>query len=272
VGRPHLDAGALGGDRQRDHSRARAEIDDEARPDLVDRRQRVLDDDLGLRARDQHAPVDVHVEPAEPPAPEHVLQRLAAGAPVDHRTEPCLRQRTRSLLRRCGGRRRDPRGAPLPRRAASATSAQTLEADSRRACSSCTSASEISSSSPASTRSSLYTVTPMRWSVTRFSLKLYVRIFSLRPPPPICPRRASDASASWRSCSSLSSRARNTCIALARFWIWLFSSCIDTTRPVGLWVMRTAESVVLTDWPPGPEDRYTSICRSRSSMAMSSSS
>ena len=24
--------------------------------------------------------------------------------------------------------------------------------------------------------------------------------------------------------------------------------------PVGLWVMRTAESVVLTDWPPGPED------------------
>ena len=23
--------------------------------------------------------------------------------------------------------------------------------------------------------------------------------------------------------------------------------------------MRTAESVVLTDWPPGPEERYTSI-------------
>ncbi len=44
-------------------------------------------------------------------------------------------------------------------------------------------------------------------------------------------------------------------MALARFWIWLFSSCIATTRPVGLWVMRTAESVVLTDCPPGPDDR-----------------
>ena len=31
-----------------------------------------------------------------------------------------------------------------------------------------------------------------------------------------------------------------------------FSSCIETTIPVGLWVIRTAESVVLTDWPPGP--------------------
>ena len=36
-------------------------------------------------------------------------------------------------------------------------------------------------------------------------------------------------------------------MARARFWIWLFSSCIDTTRPVGLCVMRTAESVVFTD-------------------------
>ena len=36
-------------------------------------------------------------------------------------------------------------------------------------------------------------------------------------------------------------------IALSLFWSWLFSSCIATTRPVGLCVMRTAESVVLTD-------------------------
>ena len=27
-----------------------------------------------------------------------------------------------------------------------------------------------------------------------------------------------------------------------------------TTMPVGIWVMRTAESVVLTLWPPGPDD------------------
>ena len=41
--------------------------------------------------------------------------------------------------------------------------------------------------------------------------------------------RASDSSAACRSCSSLSSRARSTCSALARFWIWLFSSCMATT-------------------------------------------
>ncbi len=30
-------------------------------------------------------------------------------------------------------------------------------------------------------------------------------------------------------------------------------------------MIRTAESVVLTDWPPGPDERLTSIRRSRSS-------
>ena len=56
--------------------------------------------------------------------------------------------------------------------------------------------------------------------------------------------------------------------AAARFWIWDFSSCIDTTVPVGRWVMRTAESVVFTDWPPGPEERNTSIFRSFSGISM----
>ncbi len=36
--------------------------------------------------------------------------------------------------------------------------------------------------------------------------------------------------------------------------------------PVGTWVMRTAESVVFTDWPPGPDERNTSIFRSLSSI------
>jgi hypothetical protein len=35
--------------------------------------------------------------------------------------------------------------------------------------------------------------------------------------------------------------------------------------PVGRWVIRTAESVVLTDCPPGPDERLTSIRRSFSS-------
>ncbi len=38
--------------------------------------------------------------------------------------------------------------------------------------------------------------------------------------------------------------------------------------PVGRWVRRTAESVVLTPWPPGPEDRYTSTRSSDSSISM----
>ena len=44
-------------------------------------------------------------------------------------------------------------------------------------------------------------------------------------------------------------------MALARFWIWLRSFWQETTIPVGRWVIRTAESVVLTPWPPGPLDR-----------------
>ena len=71
-----------------------------------------------------------------------------------------------------------------------------------------------------------------------------------------------ESSAACASCSACSSRARSTCMARARFWSWLRSSCMATTMPVGLWVMRTAESVVFTLWPPGPDERYTSICRS----------
>ena len=35
------------------------------------------------------------------------------------------------------------------------------------------------------------------------------------------------------------------------FWSCYFSFWQDTTMPVGRWVIRTAESVVLTLWPPG---------------------
>ena len=43
---------------------------------------------------------------------------------------------------------------------------------------------------------------------------------------------------------------------------WLFSCWHFTMMPVGLWVSRTAESVVLTDWPPEPVERKTSISMS----------
>ena len=39
-----------------------------------------------------------------------------------------------------------------------------------------------------------------------------------------------------------------------------------------MWVMRTAESVVLTLWPPGPEERMTSMRRSCSRISTSVSS
>src|SRR2546422_260382 len=39
-------------------------------------------------------------------------------------------------------------------------------------------------------------------------------------------------------------------MALSLFWSWLFSSWQATTMPLGRWVIRTAESVVLTDCPP----------------------
>ena len=44
--------------------------------------------------------------------------------------------------------------------------------------------------------------------------------------------------------------------------------------PVGRWVMRTAESVVLTCWPPAPDERIVSMRMSslRISMSMSSAS
>ena len=44
-----------------------------------------VDDRLRLGAGDQDPPVDEEVEAAETPASEHVLQRFAAGAAVDHR-------------------------------------------------------------------------------------------------------------------------------------------------------------------------------------------
>ena len=55
-------------------------------------------------------------------------------------------------------------------------------------------------------------------------------------------------------------------MARALFWSWLRSFWHDTTMPVGRWVMRTAESVTLTCWPPAPDERYVSMRRSFSSI------
>ena len=68
-------------------------------------------------------------------------------------------------------------------------------------------------------------------------------------------RRASEASWSAASWAAASSRARRMRIACSLFCSWLFSFWQDATMPVGTCVMRTAESVVLTLCPPGPDER-----------------
>jgi len=50
-------------------------------------------------------------------------------------------------------------------------------------------------------------------------------------------------------------RARSIAQAVARFLCCDRSFWHVTTIPVGKWVMRTALSVVLTCWPPAPDER-----------------
>ena len=55
---------------------------------------------------------------------------------------------------------------------------------------------------------------------------------------------------------------------LALFWCCDFSELV-TTIPVGIWVIRTAESVVLTCCPPAPEDRNVSTLISEGLISIS---
>ena len=63
-------------------------------------------------------------------------------------------------------------------------------------------------------------------------------------------------------------------MALSRFWNWLRSCWHSTTVPVGLWMSRTAEEVLLMCWPPAPLERQACISMSsgRISISLSSSS
>ena len=44
-------------------------------------------------------------------------------------------------------------------------------------------------------------------------------------------------------------------MAVERFLCWLRSFWQAATMPLGRWVMRTADSVLLTCCPPAPEER-----------------
>ena len=82
-----------------------------------------------------------------------------------------------------------------------------------------------------------------------------MRMRSLRSPVPTWLRRAEAISASWACCRCSSRRLRSTRMALSLFLYWLRSSWHSTTRPVGRWVMRMADSVLLMCWPPAPLER-----------------
>ena len=141
--------------------------------------QRVLDDHLGLRTAGS-APVDRHERRASGSpigrartatahhgaALDHPLvrrERADAGADVVEEQDELGAPRVRSPPRRCTAPPCDHRGGRSPRRRAVASyGRQPTDSERRRVCSSCTSPSEISSSSPARTRSSLYSVTLMR--------------------------------------------------------------------------------------------------------------
>ena len=60
--------------------------------------------------------------------------------------------------------------------------------------------------------------------------------------------------------------------AFSRFCSWLRSSCELATSPVGSWIRRTADDVLLTCWPPAPEARKTSMRMSASLSSTSGSS
>ena len=94
---------------------ARCRRRDPAQPAPLRLLERDLHDLLGLRARDEHAPVDHEVEPAERPRAEHVLQRLAGDAALDQRPQPRERASRRRLRRRSSATRR-PRSPTPPRR------------------------------------------------------------------------------------------------------------------------------------------------------------
>ena len=85
--------------------------------------------------------------------------------------------------------------------------------------------------------------------------------------PPIC-ESLSFCSFCFRSYSL----AFSTFMATSLFLCCDRSFWHDVTMPVGKCVMRTAESVTLTCWPPAPLDRKVSIRKSFSGMSISISS
>ena len=83
----------LVGDRERDRAAARSDVEDARVGESGDTREAALDDDLRLRPRNEHAPVDGQHEPAETPLAEYIRERLACLASGDEALERFLLER-----------------------------------------------------------------------------------------------------------------------------------------------------------------------------------
>ena len=93
--------------------------------------------------------------------------------------------------------------------------------------------------------------------VARLGKKPGIKDFAMTTNAVLLAPSAADLKAAGlhRLTISLDTLQRDRFIALARFLIWERSFWQTTTMPEGKCVMRTAESVVLTCWPPAPEAR-----------------
>ncbi len=93
----------------------------------------------------------------------------------------------------------------------------------------------------------------------------------LRSPEPTCSFRDSACTrVLFARVRARAARAFSSDSARARFLCWLRSSWHSTTMPVGRCVMRIAESVLLTCWPPAPDARNVSTFRSAALISTSS--
>ena len=84
--------------------------------------------------------------------------------------------------------------------------------------------------------------------------------------------RISDSFSAFSCCFNRYSFAFSICMALSLFWNWDRSFWHCTTIPVGMWVIRIADEVLLICCPPAPLERYVSILKSSSLISTSKSS
>ena len=240
-------------------------------------------DDLGLRPRDQHPAVDGEVEVAEPPAAEDVrpaAHRRGGGRSWRRGGRPCPtgRRLVEPTSLEAVGAARPPRTASGPP-GGRPSRARRLRPAARRhvtvpSLARSPAAGELAGplvggqrvddvvevagehvGQPVDREADAVVGDPVLLEVVGPDLLAAAAAADLGPPFDRRARRRARA-----RCARAAGPAAPA--SPARFCSWLRSSCIATTIPVGRWVMRTAESVVFTLWPPGPLERKTSIWRS----------